>query len=157
MREVCEEMNGNIEIDGDPIPQARPKVTLRGKYPHAYDPSGEDKRQFAAGVKARLPPSFAPIAAPLEVDLVFFCVRPKSHYNKAGNVKPIFRFLEKASRPDLDNLAKFVLDALNNVVWVDDSQIVRLSVTKVYSDCPRTRVVWHVAQSISKDDGNYGN
>ena len=34
-------------------------------------------------------------------------------------------------KPDLDNLAKSVLDALNGVAYVDDAQIVKLTVRKL--------------------------
>ena len=34
--------------------------------------------------------------------------------------------------PDLDNLAKAVMDALNDQVWKDDSQIVEMSIKKKY-------------------------
>lgn len=36
-------------------------------------------------------------------------------------------------RPDLDNLVKLVLDALNGVAYADDSQIVRIHAFKKYS------------------------
>ena len=39
-------------------------------------------------------------------------------------------------KPDADNIAKAVLDALNGVAWQDDSQVVALSVRKY----PRLRV-----------------
>ena len=35
---------------------------------------------------------------------------------------------------DVDNLAKFVLDAMNGVFFDDDSQIVELTVRKCYAD-----------------------
>ena len=38
------------------------------------------------------------------------------------------------STPDVDNLAKFVLDAMNGHFFVDDSQIVELHCQKVYAD-----------------------
>lgn len=38
-------------------------------------------------------------------------------------------------RPDVDNIAKAVMDALNGVAYEDDSQVVSLSVLK----CDRTR------------------
>jgi Holliday junction resolvase RusA-like endonuclease len=38
------------------------------------------------------------------------------------------------SKPDADNYAKLVLDALNGVLWRDDSQVVRLFVEKAYCD-----------------------
>ena len=45
--------------------------------------------------------------------------------------------------PDADNIAKIAQDALNEIVWRDDSIIVCLSVQKVYSLTPLLRVsVW---------------
>ena len=37
------------------------------------------------------------------------------------------------SKPDVDNLAKAVLDALNGILYEDDSQVVMLAVTKQYA------------------------
>lgn len=39
-------------------------------------------------------------------------------------------------KPDLDNIAKLICDALNGVAWRDDSQIVELTVRKVYAAQP---------------------
>jgi Holliday junction resolvase RusA-like endonuclease len=50
----------------------------------------------------------------------------------AGAIRP-------AKRPDLDNIAK-MLDALNEVVWRDDAQVVSGLIEKLYSDRPRLRV-----------------
>lgn len=43
-------------------------------------------------------------------------------------------------KPDLDNLVKAVLDAINGIVFIDDKQIVDLIVKKRYSDKPRINV-----------------
>jgi Holliday junction resolvase RusA-like endonuclease len=37
------------------------------------------------------------------------------------------------SKPDIDNIAKSVLDGLNGVAYVDDKQVYSLSVTKEYT------------------------
>lgn len=42
-------------------------------------------------------------------------------------------------KPDLDNLAKSVLDALNGIVWRDDAQVASLSMSKQIAagdECP---------------------
>lgn len=44
----------------------------------------------------------------------------------AGTLRP-------AVKPDADNFAKLVKDALNRVVWVDDAQVVDLMVRKFYT------------------------
>ncbi len=48
--------------------------------------------------------------------------------------------LELPGKPDLDNVAKAVLDALNGVAYADDTQVVRLVVQKQYSLDPRLEV-----------------
>lgn len=48
--------------------------------------------------------------------------------------------LIRPRKPDCDNIAKIILDALNNLAYDDDSQVVELSVTKYYDDEPRVEV-----------------
>lgn len=71
---------------------------------------------------------------PLCVDVLIRMAIPESKPKKwkdaalAGLIYP-------TKKPDADNYAK-ILDALNLIVWTDDSQIVTLRVDKVYSDKP---------------------
>lgn len=44
-------------------------------------------------------------------------------------------------KPDLDNVAKIVCDALNGVAYKDDAQIVDLKVHKYFSETPEVVVV----------------
>lgn len=37
-------------------------------------------------------------------------------------------------KPDMDNVVKIVLDALNGFAWHDDAQVVDLHVSKIYTD-----------------------
>ena len=43
-------------------------------------------------------------------------------------------------KPDLDNVVKLILDAINGIVFADDKQVVSISASKAYSDTPRTTV-----------------
>ncbi|KJU83118.1 Endodeoxyribonuclease, RusA-like protein, partial [Candidatus Magnetobacterium bavaricum] len=65
------------------------------------------------------PPSVA-----LQMQLTFYLPRPKSLPRKVT---------EHTKRPDLDNLGKAIMDALNKVAYYDDSQIVDLHKKKVYT------------------------
>jgi len=63
----------------------------------------------------------------------FVMPRPKAHHYRASwQLKPTApRYV--TSKPDADNLAKAVLDALTDVsAWTDDSLVVSLSVVKTY-------------------------
>ena len=82
--------------------------------------------------------SLRPFEGPLSVRVTALMGVPKSWSNKkrdaalAGTIRP-------TGKPDWDNFAK-MLDAFNEIVWIDDAQIVEGSVSKVYSETPALRV-----------------
>ena len=46
-------------------------------------------------------------------------------------------------RPDIENLAKGIMDSLSGVVYDDDSQVCELILTKRYSETPQTILTLH--------------
>ena len=80
----------------------------------------------------------------LRLSIIFRMKRPASHFvasrrtGPSSRLKPAFSsagggLLQQvaAIRSDVDNLAKFVMDSLNGVLYVDDRQVVSLNVMKV--------------------------
>ncbi|MGA1109968.1 MAG: RusA family crossover junction endodeoxyribonuclease [Ilumatobacteraceae bacterium] len=125
-----------FSVPGNPVPQPRHRITVRGKHGHAYVPKGHAIHAYrqavamaarAAGVREATGP------VSVIVDAVF--ARPKSHMNKSG-VKPTAPALP---RPDVDNLGKAVLDALQDVMG-DDTNVSRLLVEKSWGTEGRTTV-----------------
>ena len=76
---------------------------------------------------------------PLECRIIAYFQIPKS-YTKKRRLECIgSHYMHK---PDCDNIAKAVLDALNKLAYKDDIQIVKLSVEKVYTtDCDCLEVI----------------
>ena len=64
---------------------------------------------------------------------------PKS-FSKKKQALALANKLRPTKKPDLDNIAKSVLDALNHIAYYDDSQVVTLQVTKYYSGSPRVAI-----------------
>lgn len=64
----------------------------------------------------------------------------------------------KPTRPDVDNIAKFYLDAGNGILWCDDDQVVKLSVTKQFDDVPRTiiKVIQERPRNVMQDEAIMG-
>ena len=60
---------------------------------------------------------------------------PKS-WSKTKQQDALMHRVRPTTKPDADNVLK-QLDALNEVCWRDDSQIVEATVRKFYSDRPR--------------------
>lgn len=111
----------DFQIPFEGKPKGRPRFTKSGR---VYTP--EDTLLFERAVRIYCQKIFpAPLQGPIFVRLVFVLKKPKRPKNALPVVKP-----------DLDNLAKAILDGLNQVAWVDDSQIVKLHLEKVYGEKP---------------------
>ena len=70
---------------------------------------------------------------PLKVSIEVFLNIPKG-ITKSVKVGMANDEIKPLTKPDVDNIAKLVLDALNGVAFVDDKQIIELSVKKRYWD-----------------------
>ena len=123
-------------VPGDPVPQPRPRVSTRGGFARAYVPSTHPVHDYRASLaSAARDAGLGTTGEPLNVVIDAVFVRPKSHLRKSG-VKPDAPVLP---RPDVDNIAKAVLDALQDVMG-DDWLVARLVVEKSYGTEARTTV-----------------
>ena len=64
--------------------------------------------------------------------LAFF--EPPKSISKKKRADMLERKIWPAKKPDSDNIAKVVLDALNGIAYHDDTQVISLTVTKAYSE-----------------------
>ena len=131
-----------FEIPGSPIGQGRPKFSTINGHAKAYDP--EKSRNYKAYVRllatqAMKENDFEMIIGPCAIKIWAYFDIPKSKSKKFKEAA-----LEAKERPtkkpDADNIVKAILDALNGLVYKDDSCIVELSCIKYYSDVPRVEV-----------------
>jgi Holliday junction resolvase RusA-like endonuclease len=111
-----------------------------GSFVRQYDPSASDKGDFLSIVQSNAPKE--PLAVPLAVAIRFYFTRPKSHFRtgKNSHVMKDTAPLWHTSKPDVDNMAKFLMDSLNKIYWKDDSYIADCWITKQYDDKPRTEI-----------------
>ena len=118
-----------FSVAGDPVPQPRARITTRGKFAHAYTPKKHPVHAYRQSIlAAAIDAGLSITTTPIEVIIVAVFARPKSHMNKNG-VKATAPALP---RPDVDNIAKAVLDSLKDVF--DDTIVSRLIVEKTYGD-----------------------
>lgn len=118
-----------FEVAGHPVPKARPRVVTKGKRRFAYTPKRVKEWEDLVTEEARR--HFErPFDWPVVVSMVFYIDRPVS------------RRLDfwVSTTPDLDNLEKSVLDALNGVAYTDDRLVVAKSSSKRYVQGGKPRV-----------------
>lgn len=123
-------------IPGAPQGKGRPRFTVRGGFASAYTPA--ETRKYEAQVRGLAERAMAgrPItAAPVEVMLELRMPIPAS-WSKKKQIAAAAGQVRATKKPDLDNVAKGALDACNGVCWADDSQIVLLTVRKLYAAEP---------------------
>lgn len=81
-----------------------------------------------------------PDDAMLDMRILAYYSVPKSG-SKKEKAKKLENIIRPTKKPDMDNVVKMVADALNQVAYKDDTQIVDCQVRKFYSEQPRIEVI----------------
>lgn len=125
-------------IPGKPRAKARPRFTRNG---HAYTPG--NTTEYENWVKECYYLAYGNDRPMLVGEL---CAEIVAYYpiaeSKSKGTKALMEQdqIRPKSRPDLDNIAKSVLDALNQIAYKDDSAVVSLKIEKKYAHDPRVEV-----------------
>ena len=147
-----------LVVHGRPVPQERPRVvhppvsSAGGKEnhqsrpaPRVFSPSRAVQANFRGAALRGLTPYLRRNNVPIfghrdiHMYLNFYFKRPMSHFR--SNIREREQVKEEyvSAKPfniagDIDNHTKFVLDALTQVLYWDDKQVMRLEVEKKYCD-----------------------
>ena len=114
-------MNITFRVPSLPVAQPRAKATTVNGMARMYEASSKHGiHTFKASVKMMAHQTYQgpPLEGPLSARLTFVFASKKKER------------VYKITRPDNDNLAKGVLDALNGLLFKDDSQVCELVVRK---------------------------
>lgn len=138
-----------FKILGIPQPKqsARFKAQKFGKktFMKSYQPDKviENERNIAFDVKSQLPEGFVPFDSAIHVKRLLYVFPPQKNWSKK-KLKELEegKIIYKETKPDLtDNLNKGLFDAMNGIVFTDDSRICKMSdVEKIYGFVPRIEV-----------------
>ena len=112
----------------------RPQQRHRSNGRFQYDPSAKEKKDFIEKVKARIPNY--PNTDNVTISFTFCYARPQKHYRSKNKVKILKDDIPyyKTSVPDIDNLCKFYMDAMQGYFYKSDSQVVSINAIKVYGE-----------------------
>jgi Holliday junction resolvase RusA-like endonuclease len=122
-----------FKVDANPVGKQRARYVKRGNFVQAYTP--EKTRTYETLIRDAAIEAMGtsePLETPVTLYLYIRVPIPKSYSKKKleaclnGMDQPI-------KKPDASNILKSVEDGMNGIVYTDDSQIISLHVTKVYS------------------------
>lgn len=125
----------NLIIPGEPTAKGRPRLGKGFTYtpPKTVNYETLVKELFIISKQEKL-------SGMLEVTIECYFSIPKSTSTK-NNLLMKAEIIRPVKKPDLDNLAKICLDALNKLAYEDDSQVVSLLIKKFYSEKPRVEIL----------------
>lgn len=136
IRNGCVGMIVSVSIQKKPVPLRRGVATLTksGKVRIA-NPHAREIVTFRNDIIQQLPGYSFPVFntdVPLSITMVFGIRRPNFHFvNSMRTNKLKNEFVgRRVTGGDLDNYVKFVLDALNGIMYLDDKCVCRMCVEK---------------------------
>ncbi len=138
-------MKLRFEITGEPRPKQSARFYHTGKFIKSYQTQTvkNEESNVKMQVIAQLPAGFTITQNAIRVTKLHYVFSPLKKMRKS-DLKAIEagELVYKATKPDLtDNLNKGVFDALQGIIYTNDSQIISLdNVKKIYGLRPRVEI-----------------
>lgn len=121
-----------LRVDGWPAPKGSKRHVGGGRLVESSKRLPEWQSKIRSSIEWAW--KTAPLAGPMDVTLDFVMPRPKALSKRATPAA--------TKRPDIDKLARGVLDELTGRVFVDDSQVTVLRATKSIAGVGESSGVW---------------
>lgn len=121
-------------VPGEPVGKGRPKFSTAGGFAKAYTP--KKTATYENLVKLSFTEQCGEthmLEGPLIVIIDAYYSIPKSVSKKKARLMKEGEILPE-KKPDCDNIAKVILDALNTIAYKDDAQVTSLTVHKHYEN-----------------------
>ena len=129
-------------VPGKAVGKGRPRVSTIAGRPRLYTPASTVKwEQLVSDAARAAMGSQEPVDGPVSVRIAIDVQIPPS-WSKSRRKAAEGRQVHPG-KPDLDNVAKAVLDACNGICYLDDKQVVRLVGIKRYGVEPMIEVFMH--------------
>lgn len=133
-------------IDLNPVPKQSFRI---GKNKFTAKRVVDYEKNIRAIIKSQLPASYQLLLGPIMMQITYYYPATKKQisivnkYVKQGWLSDSTEYIfSKVTRPDVtDNLNKGILDAMNNLVFKDDSQIFSFTAKKVQTETDKPYIV----------------
>ena len=125
-----------IIVRGIPAPQGSKRHVGNGRMVESSKAVGP-WREAVRGETQDVMADKLVLPGPVKVRIRFLLTRPQSHYGtgrNAGIIRPAMTWAQPDGRPDIDKLARAVLDGLTmGGAFKDDGQVIDLHASKHYT------------------------
>ncbi|MCC0671569.1 RusA family crossover junction endodeoxyribonuclease [Clostridioides sp. ES-S-0145-01] len=140
-------MKVNFTVDGEPVGKERPRMNSITKRTYTPNKTKNYEELIKWLYQSKVKHYFKGY---IKMTLRCYYSIAKSNSKKVKEQKRN-NVLRPSKKPDIDNVVKIVADALNEIAYKDDTQIVEVVASKYYSDKPRVEVVLEdIVQKESK-------
>lgn len=134
-------MMTHFVVPGRPKGKDRPRVSYRGGKARAYTPKATKEYEDQVRGAYQEQSHGDPMTGVISVRIIAWYPIPKSA-KKAEKLRMEAGKIVPGTRPDADNIAKAILDALNGLAFADDRQVACLTVEKRYATGDGAVEVW---------------
>lgn len=125
-----------VQLPGEPRGKGRPNVfVLRGRIVQRPHPATFEYESLIRGAARNAMRGRAPFLGAIDLTIEAMFSVPDS-WPKYRRREALAGVLPHTNKPDTDNIVKAALDAMNKIVWNDDSQVVRIIASKHYGPTP---------------------
>lgn len=130
-------MKIELTVPGDPQGKQRAKTFKRGDFVGAYTPRKTVNYEiYIKELFVDKYPDFMPLEGPLMLQFTAYVSIPSSTSQKK-RLLMLDGAIIPEKKPDVDNILKIIMDALESVAYRRDSQIAIAIASKLYSERPR--------------------
>ena len=127
-------------IPGTPVAKGRPKFARRGNFVTTYTPERTASYENLVKVKAEEAMQGRQMIEGAVKVTIWLWVTPPASWSQKKQRAALAHEILPTSKPDADNVTKGIFDAMNEIVFRDDKQVVDLSVRKRYAETPMATV-----------------
>ena len=132
-----------MDLPFEPMPKLRPRFSIHHGRVLTHTPPKTKEFETMVAEYYRLAHSYTfeqhkPITVSID-----FCLSVPASTSKKRKADMISGVIKHTVKPDIDNLTKAMLDALNGIAWYDDAQITMLHVSKSYAETPHIMIAIH--------------
>lgn len=132
-------MKYEFEVIGDIVGKERPRVNMyTGR---VYTPEKTKDYEFYIQQCFKMKyPAYETLKGRVKIDIVAYLKIPKST-SKTKMQDMLDEKISPTKKPDVDNIAKSILDAMNKFIIEDDTQVSKISIEKKYALEEKVRII----------------